>query len=370
MSLWLDSVPPPRPPLDGDLSIDVAIVGGGVAGVATAYALARAGASVALVEARHLASAASGRNAGFLLTGVAENFVAASRRYGEPTAQRVWRFTRRNQELVRSVVAAHAIACDLEWNGSLQVAGDDDEWLEILGSVVKLVPLGFRATLDEGSRSAWHADDGALHPAHFVRGLASAAEALGARVYQGTTAESVARDAVRTRAGTLRASAVVVCANAYAPHMVRARIRPVRGQMLATAPLRERVLTRPAYAYRGYRYWRQTADGRVLVGGWRDLALAEEVGEEERTTERIQSALDGFLRESGITVPVTHRWAGIMGFSHDGLPYVGRLPDGVFLCAGFSGHGLGFALASAELVAALVRGGSPEDADIFDPQRP
>src|SRR2546426_6180897 len=140
--------------------------------------------------------------------------------------------------------------------------------------------------------------------------------------------------------------------------------------MLATAPLRHRILTRPVYAHRGFRYWRQTVDGRVLVGGWRDLAPDEEGGEDEALNERIQGALDAFLRDAGIAAPVTHRWSGIMGFSHDGLPYVGRRQGGVFLCAGFTGHGMGFAFAAAELMASLIAGERPPEATLFDPERP
>jgi glycine/D-amino acid oxidase-like deaminating enzyme len=138
--------------------------------------------------------------------------------------------------------------------------------------------------------------------------------------------------------------------------------------MLATARTAP-VFARPAYANRGYRYWRQTGDGRVLVGGWRDTAVEEEVGEEERTTDVIQKQLEAFLRERSITAAVTHRWAGTMGFSHDALPYIGSIAQRVFVCGGFTGHGMAFGPASAELVATLVRGGSHPDADLFDPSR-
>ena len=138
--------------------------------------------------------------------------------------------------------------------------------------------------------------------------------------------------------------------------------------MLATARARP-TFARPAYANRGYQYWRQLGDGRVLVGGWRDTAVDAEVGEEERTTDAIQSKLEAFLRAHAITAAVTHRWAGTMGFSHDALPYVGRVSPGVFVCGGFTGHGMAFGPASAELVAALVRGATHPDADLFDPMR-
>src|SRR5207253_10513298 len=102
---------------------------------------------------------------------------------------------------------------------------------------------------------------------------------------------------------------------------------------------------------------------------WRDMAVDEEVGEEERTTPAVQSHLERFLAEHHVTAPITHRWAGTMGFSHDALPYVGQTGPRLFVCGGFTGHGMAFGPASAEVVAALARGGTHADADLFDPSR-
>jgi len=369
MSLWLDGeVSPHYPRLDGDLTADVAVVGAGIAGIATAYFLASTGAKVVVLEARRVADAASGRNAGFLLAGVAENFVAASRRYGERNALRIWRFTKRTQALVRSLVKEHAIDCALRWNGSDQIAGDDEEWREIEQSARQLSAEGVAVSVDRASHRATYAEDGEMHPVRWVRGLAAAAVKKGARIHESTRVAAVHPGEARTATGVVRAGAVVLCTNAYTAHLATSRVRPVRGQMLATAATAP-VFDRPAYANRGYRYWRQTSDGRVLVGGWRDTAVDAEVGEEERTTEVIQRQLEAFLNEHAITAPVTHRWAGTMGFSHDALPYIGRIGEGVFVCGGFTGHGMSFGPASAELVAALVRGSTHPDAELFDPSR-
>jgi gamma-glutamylputrescine oxidase len=369
MSLWLDGeVSPHYPPLDGDVTADVAVVGAGIAGIATAYFLASAGAKVVVLEARRVADAASGRNAGFLLAGVAENFVAASRRYGERNALRIWRFTKRTQALVRSLVAEHGIDCELRWRGSDQIAGDDEEWREIEQSARRLSSEGVAVGVDPAGRCATYADDGELHPVRWVRGLAAAAVKKGTRIHESTRVDALGSGEVRTAAGIVRAGATVLCTNAYTAHLATSRVRPVRGQMLATAPTTP-VFPRPAYANRGYRYWRQTSDGRVLVGGWRDTAVEAEVGEDERSTDVIQGHLEGFLREHAITAEVTHRWAGTMGFSHDALPYVGRIAPGAFVCGGFTGHGMSFGPASAELAATLVRGGTHPDADLFEPSR-
>jgi len=370
MSIWLDEVAvDPHPPLTGDTTADVAIVGAGIAGVATAYHLARTGATVVVLEARTVAEAASGRNAGFLLAGVAENFVVAARRYGEDRALRIWRLTRHNQELVRAIVERERLACDLAWNGSAQIAGDDDEWAEVRESAERLKKEGVRVRLVPEDRAAIYEEDGELHPVRYVRALAGAAVAAGGRFHDGTRAISVTKGEVRTQRGRVRAGAVVVCVNAYSRHLVPLRVRPVRGQMLATAPVARRVFERPAYANRGYRYWRQRADGSLLVGGWRDSAVDEEIGEEERTTPRIQQQLDRFLREHAVDAKVTHRWAGTMGFSHDALPYVGVLESGVLVNAGFTGHGMAFATATGELVADILRGRKRNETDLFAPQR-
>ena len=370
-SIWLDEIAPDiHPPLEEDTSADVAIVGAGIAGLATAYQVSRSGAKVVVVEARTVAEAASGRNAGFLLAGVAENFVAAARRYGEDRALRIWRFTRHNQELVREIVQREGIACDLGWNGSAQIAGDDEEWAEIRKSAERLKKEAVRVHLVPEDRAAIYEEDGELHPVRYVRALAGAAVAAGARLHDRTRAVTVSRSEVRTERARVQAGAVVVCVNAYSRHLVPLRVRPVRGQMLATAPVARRVFERPAYANRGYRYWRQRADGRLLVGGWRETAADEEVGEEERTTPRIQQQLERFLRARCADARVTHRWAGTMGFSHDALPYVGLLDSGVLVNAGFTGHGMAFATATGELVADLLRGEKRNETDLFAPERP
>jgi glycine/D-amino acid oxidase-like deaminating enzyme len=349
----------------------VAVVGAGIAGLATAYALAREDLSVAVLERDRIAGAASGRNAGFVLAGVAENFVAACRRYGTERASRIWRTTTTNRVLLAGIVDRHRIDCELAWNGSLQQAGDDEEWGEIRESAEQLSASSVRVTLDPEHRAACYAEDGEVHPVKLVRGLAAAAEARGARIFEGTRVTALRADGVTTTSGTLRSASVVVCTNAYSEALLpRVRIVPIRGQVLATAPVSERYFPRPVYAQRGYQYWRQTAEGRVLVGGWRNTAFDEETGTDARPTDTIQRHLDAFLAEHGITAPVTHRWAGIMGFSHDSLPYIGRRADRIYMNAGFTGHGNAFAVRGGEIVASLIQSGRHPDADLFDPERP
>ena len=154
---------------------------------------------------------------------------------------------------------------------------------------------------------------------------------------------------VRTDRARINAGAVVVCVNAYSQHLVPLRVRPVRGQMLATAPVGRRVFDRPAYANRGYRYWRQRADGSLLVGGWRDTAADEEVGEEEKTTQRIQEQLDGFVRLHAPRLRSTHRWGRKRcGFRTMRLPTSEPPRDRRIRERMNPGHGMAFATATGE----------------------
>ena len=344
-------------------------MGAGIAGLSVAYALAREGARVIVLERDRVANAASGRNAGFILAGVVENFAAACRRYGAAVAARVWKVTLTERVLIKALALRHRIECDLAWNGSEQVAGDEAEWEDIRASARELGASGTRVRLEPDRLAAVYEEDGEMQPVRFVRGLADAAEAVGARIHENTNVTRVARDLVATGRHTLRAGAVVVCTNAYTRRVIDARIAPVRGQVLATAPVAERIFPRPVYAHRGYRYWRQTREGRVVVGGWRDTAADVEVGEDATPTDAIQRHLDSFLAEHRVRAHVTHRWAGIMGFSHDALPYVGRRADGIYMSAGFTGHGNAFAVVCGEIVASLIRAGTHPDADLFDPER-
>ncbi|MBM4420809.1 MAG: FAD-binding oxidoreductase, partial [Chloroflexi bacterium] len=163
--VWLAGTAPSRPSLAADLVADVAVVGGGVAGTVAALTLAEGGARVVLLEARAVAAAASGRNAGFLLTGTAENQDSAIARHGEATAAHLLEVTRRSQRLLRAVVTRESIDCALEWPGSDLIAGDAAEWVEIERGVAPLRAAGVRVAVHAAERRITLADDGAIDPA-------------------------------------------------------------------------------------------------------------------------------------------------------------------------------------------------------------
>ena len=170
------------------------------------------------------------------------------------------------------------------------------------------------------------------------------------------TALDARRNDVVVRAGesSCEAGLVILATNAYTPLLVPAvEIEPKRAQMLATAPVATTVSELPIYSHFGYRYWRQLKTHEVLIGGWRDTDQDAEVGYAEETTRPIQEHLERTAERLGAGGDITHRWAGIMGFTESGLPLTGPVAGmpNVLLCAGFNGHGLGFAFVTAGKVA-------------------
>jgi glycine/D-amino acid oxidase-like deaminating enzyme len=334
----------------------VLVVGGGITGVSLLFWL-RGRADAVLVERHHLAAAASGRNAGFLLAGVAACYAEAVRRFGRERARAIWGFTMETHDLLAEALRGHDVG--YRRAGSEIQPASPEEAEDLAASAELLREDGFEASWD-GQRLL-NPRDGELDPVLTVSALAALAPADSIREGVAVEAIEASRGGVHVFAAGQEclAGAVIMATNAYTRLLLpEVGIAPVRAQMLATGPDPRRLMERPAYCDRGFRYWRQLRDRRLLVGGFRHHALEEEVGYGALPTPRIQGLLDAETRRLGGRAPVTHRWAGIMGFTDDELPLVGPVAgrQGVWLCGGYSGHGMGFAFQCARDLADRLTG--------------
>jgi gamma-glutamylputrescine oxidase len=139
------------------------------------------------------------------------------------------------------------------------------------------------------------------------------------------------------------------------------RARTARLQMLATAPVAAGRLPCPVYGRWGYDYAQQTSDGRLFVGGGRDLFEAQEWTADASPTAPVQGYLDGLAaRMAGEPVQVTHRWAASVGYTPDARPLCAQVADGVIAIGGYNGTGnLVGPVAARAAVALAVDGTSP-----------
>jgi gamma-glutamylputrescine oxidase len=355
MSTPLWAPPPEKYPGSLPEKCDVLIVGGGIAGVSLLWHLTRLRIDAVLVEREHLAWGASGRNAGFLLAGVSSSYSEAVRRYGREEARELWEITTENHD--RMLEAARGQDVGHRRLGSSILPASDEERALLVESEQLLAEDGFHVRWD-GTRLV-NPGDGELDPSRMVAALGRQARDGAIREGVGVTELSPRAREVVVRAGESEclAGVVILATNAYTSQLVPGvKIQPTRAQMLATAPESERLVEMPVYSNFGYRYWRQLATGAVLIGGWRDTSLETENTFDDEPTPEIQERLERAVRELGASGEVTHRWAGTMGFTESALPMAGPLEGmkNVYICAGFTGHGMAFAFMSAKKVAEMI----------------
>ena len=370
---------------------DVIVVGGGIVGCSTAYWLRRRRSRlrVALVEAYSIGHGATGRNAGFLLQGTDTDYLTDIDTYGPYRAKQLWRFTRDNRNLIESELQGQAF--DLIARGSLLVAGTEEQDARLQATVPPLRTIGApvvylsaketnRRLGAEGFRGSLFVTSGAMvNPMRLVQHIASASRA---HVLEYHPVQAVVPDGDHYRLETggrrLEAGQVVLALGAYLPQLVpelEPYVRPVRAQMLATAPADAQHIKVPAYTDAGEFYIRQVHNGQVLLGGARHRHAADEVGYTDTTTKAVQEDLEQYLHAHfpwARELAVGQRWSGTMGFSPDRLPAVGAVPDqpGNFWASGFTGHGMSYGFRMGKLLAALVLGDTqPEGYDLFTASR-
>ncbi len=377
--------------LAADCDVDAIIIGGGITGLTLAYTMSEQGSIVAVLESGRMAGEASGRNAGFLLAIPAEPYAERIALWGRDGARAFLQLGRRTHQRIAHLAQTLHIDCDHKLSGSLRLTRSEEESEDMRGSLPELRHDGFPMreialadVLPAHARSRFHAafevpEDGVVDPVRFQHGLAAAAVRLGAKLHEGSRVTGAHwQDGLWNafaNGHVVRGRTLVIATNAYAPALVPALkplIMPRRGQMLATAPLEARFDPRPVYANYGYQYWRQMADGRMVMGGWRNTAFDAESGYDTDTTATIQQYIEQGLAE---LVPagakVEYRWAGTMGFARDGRPLVGWLDAAhhLAICAGFTGHGMGMATACTEDLAELLAFKRAPAIASLDPQR-
>ncbi len=362
-------------------SFEVAIIGAGIAGLSAAVELESLGIEAVVLESRAIGAGASGRNAGFLMRGAADNYARAVSGWGRERARFLWRWTEQNLEDLLAIGAG-----DLESfspTPSCLIGADTDEEAQLRRSAELLRDDGFDVDIVEPGRLrdvVWsrggasvgllNPNDAVVSPVELVRLLA--AQLGKTEVHTGVEVGSLdtAGDDVRleTSSGPVLAQRVLVCTNAWAGRLLpelRAAVRPNRGQMLALRPelASESRLECAYYLDHGSEYIRPGPDGTVVFGGARKYRERDEQCDSESVSDDVQAKLESM---ASVLFPggfdVLARWAGVMGFSTDGLPLVGPVGhERVWVCGGFTGHGMSLGYRTARHAArAMIEQTEPE----------
>ena len=364
---------------------DVVIIGGGIAGLSSAYWLKQRDKNlkIAIVEKNEIGSGATGRNAGFITCGSVEHFNRMVLKHGEDRALEIWKFSEENLKLLKEHIIDNFIDDDseiyFEQHGSFSLASTENEYHELKQSYELMRRMGIhvenltevdiekRLGAKEFVGGIKYINDGSVHPILLLRKLYSILINMGVEFYENHEVYNITScnnsRIVKTNKHQFETSLVIMATNAYSPLLnsyFSDKIFPTRGQILITSPV-TKFMEGPCYANFVLDYFRQLPTGELVIGGFRQLQKQKEVGYSDEITDEIQTALEQFLNKHIPNVrsaAITHRWSGIMGFSVDGEPLVGSLPtdNQVFFIAGFTGHGLGLAFHAAKALASSIMG--------------
>jgi gamma-glutamylputrescine oxidase len=371
--------------LKGDVTTDVAVLGGGIAGCSAALHFAERGFRVALLEARSVGYGASGRSGGQAIFGLAASQKTLTAQVGREDAHRLFDLSVEALKVTQDLMRTYHIDCDWRAN-HVHVAvksrhiDELKEWQQELHEEYGYRGVRFldREALRAHVQSLRYPaglldpDSGHLHPLKFTLGVARAAESKGAMIYENSPVlryEDGAQVAVHTPHGKVRASHLVLCGNAYidgvAPALAR-RILGVGTYIIATEPLGKERLERllPSNAAVAdinwiLDYFRRSADERLLFGGRVSYSSVQPPQLAESMRRRMVRVFPSLA-----DAKVAYAWGGYLDITMSRAPNFGRLGKNVYYLQGFSGHGIALTGLAGKLVAEAVAG-SAERFDVF-----
>ena len=375
-----------RPRLEGALTADVCVIGGGFTGLSSALHLAEKGYKVILLEGARLGWGASGRNGGLVCTGQRKGQEELEELVGPEDARLLWDYSEEAKRVQQDLIKRFDIKCDYK-PGVLTCAYKKSHMPELADEVTHLNErYGYDAirTVEKGelremlASPQYHGgclDMGAghLHPLNYALGLARAAESLGVQLFEGSRVTGIDRSAnghrIQTEQGQVQAKYLVVACNGYLGKLVpeiAPKIMPINNFMIATEPLGEegaRALIRDDVAIDATKfvvdYYRCSADHRLLFGGG------------ENYSAKFPSDIKGFVRKYMLDVfpqlkdaKIDYGWGGTLAITLNRMPAFGHLKDDVFYAQGFSGQGVLLTTMAGKVIAEAVSG-TAERFDVF-----
>lgn len=369
-------------PLDGDMSVDAAIIGGGITGVSAALHLAARGFSVALLEAEEIGWGASGRNGGQALPGFGAGQRVIKSLVGAPAAKRLWDMSMEAVDLLHGQIQRFGIPCD-PVVGYLHAAVKPRQVRELHEMQSEMMALGapvgrvlegaaLRAKLASPRYLAALEDPvaGHIHPLNYTLGLARAAQAAGAGLYTQTRVTKVVPGKivqVHTARGVVRAGFLLTAGGAYLGDLfkqISGYIMPVGTYIMATAPradVREMIPGNEAVADLNFvlDYFRRSADDRMLFGGRVSYSTLPPPSLRHSMLAR---AVRVFPQLAG--AEIEYLWGGNVDISRNRAPHFGRLTQNILFAQGFSGHGVALTGLAGKLAAEVIAG-QAERFDVF-----
>ncbi|MGQ0656577.1 MAG: NAD(P)/FAD-dependent oxidoreductase [Chromatiales bacterium] len=368
---------PAQPTLEEAVVCDVCVIGGGITGCSTALNLAERGYRVVLVESHCIGYGGSGRSGGQMIAGFARDMSEYRRLVSREDAQRLWDMSTEAVRITKSRIERHHIQCDLAM-GQMHVAIKPRQHQELVDGKRELEEEygyeGLRLLQGASLREMLDTDryisglfdthGGHLHPLNYTLGLAAAARAAGAHIFEHSPALSLGLGdpaTVRTPRGEVRCKHLVLACGAYIEELVpklRRKIMPVGTYITATEPLgeeRARSLIRNNMAITDINfvldYFRLSADHRLLFGGRVSYSTFDPPALALTLRRRMTRVFPQL-----VNIKQDYTWGGFVDITLNRFPHFGRLRPDVYFAHGFSGHGMALTGLAGELLAEAIAG--------------
>ena len=360
------------PELEGAIEADVAIVGGGFSGVATAVELSERGYKVVLLESNRIGWGASGRNGGQIIGGYGQNPGAFRSTIGSEGVDIVEGMGVECVDIIKQRIEKYNIDCDLKWGycevglkkrhlKSYQQWAEDDPAMHLLDQDQIKEYVNSELYLGGYYREDW----GHIQPLNLCIGEAKVAQSLGANIFENSQVTNITygdNPVVTTQKGSVKAGHVILCGNAYMGKLVPyldARVLPATSCIIGTEPLSDEQLRQTMVrdvavcdSRTALDYYRLSADKRLLFGG-----LSNYTGLEPTNAEAVMRNKMAKVFPSLKNVKIDYSWSGRMGISVRRMPQIGRLKNSNILYAsGYSGHGVAPTHMTGRLLAEAVDG--------------
>lgn len=368
-------------PMTADVTTDLAIVGGGYTGLSTALHAAEKGLDACVLEAQQIGYGGSGRNVGLVNAGLWLPPQDVRAKLGGERGARLVDLLGDGPSCVMSLIERHQIRCELTRSGTIHAAHSQsgfkdlsrraEEWTR-LGAPVRL--LSRQEAAEKIGSSVFHgglldARAGTINPMGYVRGLARAARAAGARIHTGVPVTKLVKQPdgwlLETGAGVVRAKAVVLATNAYSDDLwpgLKSSFVPIHYFQVATVPLGARVADilpeRQGIWDTGQIMFslRRDAADRLIIG-----SMGAVIGGEKGLSERWAARKLKRLFPGLGPVEFEKSWHGQIAMTGDHLPRIHRLDEGLYTPIGYNGRGIAPGTVFGKAMADLIAGGSEAD---------
>jgi glycine/D-amino acid oxidase-like deaminating enzyme/nitrite reductase/ring-hydroxylating ferredoxin subunit len=384
-SLWLDGSAKVerRPSLTEDARCAVAVIGGGIAGLTSAYLLAREGVDVVLLEAAEIGSGTTGNTTAKVSSAHGLCYSRLVKRHGEQTARAYGELNEAAIAYIDETRRREAIECSWRERDAWVYTTDAQRSDAIEAECQAAVAAGLDAALERDTPLPFRVEaamrvggQAEFHPVRWCRGLAAAAERHGARIFEHSRAcEVSARGGceIRTDSGGTLSAERAILATHY-PTLDRglffARLRAQRSYCISLRIAGEPPpgmyisIDEPTRSLRSY--VPELGSELLIVGG-----QGHKVGQEAHTS-RHYAALESWARINFAVEDVVHRWSAQDPMPPDGLPYVGALTifgDRVLVATGFQKWGMTNGTAAAQILVDRILGREHPHARVFDSNR-